>query len=267
MENICIKENKKVISDEIWDQRGNKYEESITTWPLAMFNNVKLLLSKLELSKRDIILEFSAGSGFFTIEMAKTKLYAKITALDVSKKMLKCLQEKTQKEKLDNISILLEKNPSLPSVADESISKIITLGGFHHVFDQIIVMKSFYRVLKKGGKAVIADFRDNSKTQEHFDHTVRKYSSTGHDALFLSKSHLLNLASIAGFTNVNVYDVDIDWPLPSLKDLGKFFVLHHDLRNINEKEVIELVDKYLGIEEKADGYNVKINYCVAELYK
>jgi len=55
--------------------------------------------------------------------------------------------------------------------------------------------------------------------------------------------------------------------LPSLTELGKFFTLHHDLRNISEKETVELVNKYLGITNKNGSSIVKINYCVAEIYK
>lgn len=253
---------------EIWDIRGKKYEESITKWPKAMALDIPEIMKRLKPRKKETILDFAAGSGYLTIPLAKTVSNGLIIAQDVSKLMLDFLSKKIKKERIKNIKIYLEKNPRLPQIKNNSVDGITCLGGFHHVLDQVTVIKNFFRILKPNGRAVIADFLDPSKAQRHFDETVAKYCSTSHCALFLSRSSCENLARYGNFSSVNVNYVDIPWVFEKKEYIGKFFKMHHDLRGITEKKLLKIIErKHMGIKKIKDEFYVPMSYCIAKFIK
>lgn len=255
------------ITDEIWDSRGQRYEESITKWPSVMEPNIKYVLGALNLSKTDHILEFSAGSGFLTLPLAERLTLGRIEAQDVSKVMLGYLENKITDKNLNNISINHCDSPDLKGFESAAYDKIVTLGGFHHVPDQITVAKAFHRCLKPGGKAVIADFADSSNTQRHFDITVEKFSSTGHSCLFISPSRCENLAKFAKFVDVEVFELNIPWVFDSETDIGEFFRLHHDLQGIDDGAVYSAVKEHLGVLKVNAHYEVPLQYCISVMTK
>jgi len=111
----------------------------------------------LKLSKigpDSILLDVACGTGDVAIE-AKRQSVENIFGADFSHNMLSLFSVKSPWIKGKSVQLVAEKMP----VKDESVTHITVAFGVRNFYDIAEGFRSFYRILKKGGKAVIIEFR------------------------------------------------------------------------------------------------------------
>ena len=102
-------------------------------------------------------------------------------------------------KKFNNVKFYLESDMTLSKLDNNYFDKAVCLGGFHHIENQIQIIKTLYSKMKKDGVLCIGDFADNSPVQQYFDEKIDKITSTGHIGFFLTVSRMVNLGRMAGF--------------------------------------------------------------------
>jgi ubiquinone/menaquinone biosynthesis C-methylase UbiE len=117
------------------------------------FNPPGRLISKLDITRSDVAIDFGCGAGFFTIPLAKVA--AKTIAIDASSRML----EKTARyAKKNNVSVeLLKSDGTEIKLRDGSVDLILLVHVFHEVEQKSRVLKEFLRVLRAAGRLVIVE--------------------------------------------------------------------------------------------------------------
>ena len=112
----------------------------------------KKIIREAEIKENSKILDAGCGTGELLYILSKNKKL-KLYGIDVSDKMLEVAEKKLGKRanlKLSSVEKMDFKNNYFYYVFSED--------AFHHYADYDLVMKNFYRVLRKGGKLIIADF-------------------------------------------------------------------------------------------------------------
>jgi len=113
------------------------------------------VLQYLELEKEDQVLDLGAGTGYFTILIAKQ--VKKVIAVDVSDEMLQFLKEEAEKEKINNVEFVQHEIETLPF--DKHIAtKVITSLVLHEVRDLDQTLGEIQRVLKSNGKFMVIEW-------------------------------------------------------------------------------------------------------------
>jgi len=242
-----------------FDLIAASYEEAISRCPSARTDE-RWLLEKLQLEPNDTILEFTAGSGYLTLMLAKKA--GKVVAQDISSAMLELSANKAKKEGLSNIVYYHEENPDWPKLKPNSFDKAVCLGGFHHIKDQVRAVQNAHRVLKRGGILVVGDFADCSQVQIYFDEVVHKHTATGHKGLFLTTSRMINIGRICEFTEMSSEKIDVPFVFSSEEEIGLFYQLVHDLKQTRE-EALEDIKRYMGIKEEGDQLVFPMDYVYA----
>ena len=110
-------------------------------------------IEEAEIKNNSKILDAGCGTGEFLKLLLLEKKNLKLYGIDVSDEMLKIAGKKLGKKanlKLFSVEKANFKNNYFDYVFSED--------AFHHYADYDLVMKNFYRVLRKGGKLIIADF-------------------------------------------------------------------------------------------------------------
>ena len=116
------------------------------------------MVYSLDLKSDDEVADIGAGSGYFTVRMAKTLgVSGKVYAVDVEQKMLDYIDRRAEREKLDNIQTVLA-DVSDPKLGSASVDLIFICDTLHHISNRPQYYRLLLRALRPGGRLAIVDF-------------------------------------------------------------------------------------------------------------
>ncbi|PPA69394.1 class I SAM-dependent methyltransferase [Jeotgalibacillus proteolyticus] len=107
------------------------------------------LLDLIRLRESDNVLDFGAGTGYFTIPAAK-RVKGNVYAMDIDASMLGIIIEKSRKEQLENIVPVEGSIEALP-VSESSIDVVIASLVLHEIQPLAPLLQQLKKVLKKDG--------------------------------------------------------------------------------------------------------------------
>lgn len=112
------------------------------------------------LRENDVVLDVGAGSGYFSLAIAKKLTSGKVVCLDLSEEMLRRLDRKAEQEGVQG-SIHIVRDEAYSSGLDEaSVDLAVSNGVFHELARPEAALAEMLRVLQPGGWVMITDFRD-----------------------------------------------------------------------------------------------------------
>ena len=134
-----------------------------------MFLDPEKVLDQLELRSDMVAAEFGAGSGSFTVFLAKRLGEGLVYAVDILEAPLSALKSRQLLENLNNIKIVkgdLEK-PNGSTITDSSLDLVVIPNVLFQAEDKIAIISEADRILKMGGSLVLIDWNpDASKGPE-----------------------------------------------------------------------------------------------------
>lgn len=166
-----------------WDSNPIHWERSV-----AIANKIR---EKIPLNPQMIALEYGAGTGILGF-ILKDEV-KDITLMDNSMGMVKVMEEKIYKEKVDHLKPLFFNLETTP-YREKTFDLIFTQMVMHHVADVKGLLQRFYDLLNEGGSLALADLyaEDGSFHGSGFD---------GH--LGFEVESLSQVVTKAGFKNVS----------------------------------------------------------------
>jgi ubiquinone/menaquinone biosynthesis C-methylase UbiE len=114
------------------------------------------VLDALHLDAKMTVADVGAGTGYFTVRLAKR--VAKVYATDVQPQMLDLLRARLPRENLANVELVLatDHDAKLP---EHSIDLALLVDVYHELADPAGVMTGIRRALKPGGRLVLVEYR------------------------------------------------------------------------------------------------------------
>jgi ubiquinone/menaquinone biosynthesis C-methylase UbiE len=106
----------------------------------------------------EMILDVGAGSGYYSMKMAKRLTGGNVYCLDGSSDMLAILERLTRRNGLSEKIVPIHRNADSSGLDDESMDITASFNLFHELSDPSPVFAEMIRVLKPGGTMVISDF-------------------------------------------------------------------------------------------------------------
>jgi ubiquinone/menaquinone biosynthesis C-methylase UbiE len=108
----------------------------------------------------EVVLDIGAGTGRFSLSIAKQLSTGKVICLDLSEEMLQHLKRKADKEGLKEKIQILKGEASASGLENESVDLAMSNSVFHELSSPEAALKEMLRVLKPSGWVLITDFRD-----------------------------------------------------------------------------------------------------------
>lgn len=134
--------------------------------PLHFGNPRPRIFEFLSIKGDEIILDAGAGSGFYSLAIAKKMASGKVISVDISREMLTSLEKQAKRgHLLDYIDIRLGDCAKLP-IENNTVDKAITVLVWHDMNmpnSAEVASQELYRVLKPGGKVVAAEWISKSE--------------------------------------------------------------------------------------------------------
>jgi ubiquinone/menaquinone biosynthesis C-methylase UbiE len=105
--------------------------------------------------KGKTIIDIGAGSGYFSVKLAKHA--GQVIAADVSKEFQEFLKQRIKKENINNISLRLLPFDS-PELKDGEVDLVFISNTYHHIDHRPLYFSLVKKGIKSGGSLVIIDY-------------------------------------------------------------------------------------------------------------
>ena len=249
----CIENPNEVKWDEFWENRLKEKKDLKKDWDkaAAIFHKkakkddyLDLLFSKLILNKNDSVLDLGCGEGSLTLPLAlKVK---KVTAVDSSVKMLELLNERAEKQGIDNVETVLkpleeityeEVGPHDVVLASRSLNGIMPIKKTLEEINKIACKYVFITVFGPENWKIEREFYEYiGRENKHFP---------GHDYLF---NILFNMEIYANVERLDIKAYREYNTIEEAMDNGKFRL---DFLNDGEKDKLkEYLSEILSEDSK-----------------
>ena len=117
----------------------------------------EFIIERLAIKEPKTIVDFGAGTGFYSIPFAKQFPQSKIYAFDISNIMINWMKENIT-NKYKNISPIVVDSTLIP--LENEFADIVFMINLHHeIDDPRVTLKECYRILKPKGKIAISDWK------------------------------------------------------------------------------------------------------------
>ncbi len=131
---------------------------------IMSFANPKRNIEQFMLSEGAVVADFGAGAGYLAVEAAEAVgKDGTVYVIDIQKDLLTKCTHLAKEHHLESISFIhadLEKENG-STLPEESVDAVIVSNLLFQVEDKASIMREAYRILKKGGRVLVVDWRES----------------------------------------------------------------------------------------------------------
>jgi len=174
-----------------WLERSSRVSEERTD----------LLIENLPLNATSVVVDLGAGTGYFSVPMAKRIPDGRVLAVDLQPEMLEIIETRQADEGLTNIQTVLasETDPRLP---EASVDLVLIVDAYHEFAWPLEVMQRVAASLKPDGRLYLIEYRGEDRSvpikplhKMTEDQAIREMSAAGLSWIetlsFLPTQHVL----------------------------------------------------------------------------
>jgi SAM-dependent methyltransferase len=115
------------------------------------------VIAALELRPGMAIADVGAGTGYFTVRLARAVRDGQIIATDIEPDMVRYLTERARREGLANVRAV-QAEAADPRLPPSSVDRILVVDVWHHIADRVRYATGLAAALRPGGRIAIVDF-------------------------------------------------------------------------------------------------------------
>lgn len=214
---------------DIFNERGDHYNEAALIHPLARDVERRILVDLLEVEAHHLICDAPAGGGY---------LADGLRPLVRNARQIACVEPSTNFANGIDAAFTIHVAPldRLP-LSHESVDRVGSLAGLHHLANKSTFFCEAWRVLKPGGRFVAGDVLDDTPVAAFLNGAVDRYTTTGHHGLFLKPGESRRLLEAAGFAAVNEEHCEYFWTFDSEAQMVRYCQSLFGLVRADEDEV------------------------------
>ena len=212
----------------IFRERGGAYHRAMNRWPDARADDFRVPLERLRLRAGETIVDVPAGGGYL-------RRYVPATCRWFGHEPCGSFSDAATAD-ADLLPL-----PWPDRFADAAIS----IAGVHHFADKRPLFREVRRVLRDGGRFVLADVHRASPVARFLDDFVGSHNSTGHDGDYLDDATLDDLRH-CGFEISAAQRSAYRWHFADRLQMGEFCRLLFDMHDVEPEFVAGEIERRLG---------------------
>lgn len=234
--------------EEIFAERAASYHHAMTQCPDARAKEFNLAVTLAAPSVGDTVCDVPSGGGYLRRYMSDPE----IGYLGVETSRF--FAEHCYLKPNDHVILSALENVA---VNRASIDICISLAGIHHLPDKPLFFREVTRLLKPGGRFLLADVETGTASDRFLNHFVHETNSMGHDGDFLSSKTRDEL----GDAGLVILDDDLKsytWDFESEALMGQFCQNLFGIDRVDADAVVAGIEDILGYEK--DKGAVRMNW-------
>jgi cyclopropane fatty-acyl-phospholipid synthase-like methyltransferase len=118
------------------------------------------VIRALELAPDASVADIGAGTGYFSVRLARAVPRGRVYAADVSPSMVHHLESRAAHERLTNL-VALQADPGDPRLP-RAVDLVLLVDTYHHIGDRVAYFGGLRKSLTATGRLAIIDFRIDS---------------------------------------------------------------------------------------------------------
>jgi arsenite methyltransferase len=115
------------------------------------------VLGALELEPTMVVADVGAGTGYFSVRLARAVPRGEVLATDLEPDMVRFLRERARREQLPNLRSVQATTTS-SGLAARSVDRILIVHLWHHLAEREVYARRLALSLRPGGRLFIVDF-------------------------------------------------------------------------------------------------------------
>jgi SAM-dependent methyltransferase len=222
--------------EQIFSQRADTYQKAMQLYPAARDLEFQFVVEITDIKAGEVICDAPSGGGYLSAYLPDgIERYLTVeTAADFTGHCPMGEGDRIIQSPLDQIA--LESN---------SVDVCISLAGTHHLEDKSRFFREAARILKPGGRLLIADVAQASAVDRFLNQFVDQNSSMGHKGVFLDE-HSADEISACGFEISSDKITDSPWSFNNRADMGIYSKMLFGIDLADEENVIKGIEDILG---------------------
>jgi ubiquinone/menaquinone biosynthesis C-methylase UbiE len=115
------------------------------------------VIRELRLAPDDVVADLGAGTGYFSVRLARAVPKGRVLAIDNEQSMLDFTRKRAEQAGVKNVETLLatESDPKLPA----GVNVVLIVDTYHHLTDRVAYFERVRPKLADGGRVVVVDFK------------------------------------------------------------------------------------------------------------
>jgi len=222
--------------EQIFLKRADAYQKAMGLFPNARDLEFQLAVTAANIKPGQIVCDAPAGGGYLRGYLPDN--IGGYLAVEAA-------PDFTMHCPLGETDRIVESPLHEIALDDNSVDVCINLAGSHHLEDKTRFYSEAARILKPGGKLVLADVESGTRVDQFLNGYVDKYNSMGHKGVFLNQETAGMVAS-CGFEIHSDELVGFPWCFKNKSDMGMFCKLLFGIDLVGKDVVMEAVDDDLG---------------------
>lgn len=220
---------------EIFAQRGAAYHRAMAECPRARDAEFHAVLEPLRGRENGLLCDIPSGGGYLAEHLQRGMRYI---GVDPSDDFIDACPPGLERIKADVTNVPL---------ADGSVDTIVSLAALHHEPDLAAVFREMRRLIRDGGRVVIADAAVDTPIAAFLNGFVDEHNPMGHDGHFLD-ARTAGLLEDAGFIIAEDRLVPMPWQFDGLAEAGAFCRQLFWMPDLSADEVAAAMDREIGFD-------------------
>lgn len=220
---------------EIFEQRAGEYHHAMKLSPRARDAEFQAVLEPLRDGPPGLVCDMPSGGGYLADYLWPEMDYV---AVDPATDFF--IEWPRQ---LRRVEAEITKVPE----PDGSVDYIVSLAGLHHEPSLPKVFEEMRRLLRAGGRVVLADVAVDTAPASFLNGFVAANCPLGHDGRFLDENMVPQVEG-AGFCVADDRLLDVPWSFDSLEEAGEFCRHLFGMTGLGPEETAEAMEREIGFE-------------------
>lgn len=178
-----------------WDSSTKNFHE-------ALLNINKVLSGYANISKEDVVLDAGCGVGGSSIWLAKN-IGCKVTGISLNKQQIKQANAFARKEMVEHLVHFVQNDYVSTGFADKSFDVVWAIESVCYVPDKSEFINEAFRLLKIGGRLIVADFFKENGLQGGDAEEVKRWANGWAIEDYATKENFEHQLNEAGFSNMH----------------------------------------------------------------
>jgi SAM-dependent methyltransferase len=128
------------------------------------------ILGALNLQPTSVVADIGAGTGYFSVRLAKRIPEGKVLAADIEPDMVRYLGERALREHLTNL-VPVQASADAANLPDQA-DVVLVVDTYHHIGNRIQYFSKLKSSLRTAGRLVIIDFKADSPIGPPVQHRI-----------------------------------------------------------------------------------------------